>query len=248
MNTEPRIVSHQDWTDARVALLQKEKEFVKLRDEIGRQVRSLPWERVDKEYVFEGPEGRTLLGDLFGAHSQLIVYHFMFDSGWQEGCPSCSLVTDSLEPTAVHLAARDVALALVSRGPIDKILAFRERMGWTLPWVSSNGSDFNHDFQATTGEIDANGEYFYNYERMSKYPPGEQPGLSVFRRNSRGEIFHTYSTYARGLETYIGTYSLLDVVPKGRDEEGLAFGMAWVRHKDRYASSPRPEAEGCCQE
>lgn len=245
--TDHTVVSHRAWTEARVALLQKEKEFVRLRDQISQQIRSLPWERAQKEYLFEGRDGRVGLGDLFGSHSQLIVYHFMFDAGWPEGCPSCSLITDSLEPTAVHLGARDVALTLVSRAPIEQILTFQKRMGWKLPWVSSQGTEFNNDYQVTTGDPNADGEFFYNYEMMSRYPPGEQPGLSVFRRNPAGEIFHTYSTYARGLETFMSTYSLLDVVPKGRDEEDLAFGMEWVRHKDRYGRSPGEEAAGCCK-
>ncbi len=241
-----KVVSLEKWTAARVELLHKEKEFVQLRDQLSQHVRSLPWVKVGKDYVFEGPDGRLRLDDLFGTKSQLIVYHFMFDEGWDEGCPSCSLVTDSLEPTIPHLGGRDVALALVSRAPLAKLLSFKQRMGWNLNWVSSEGSDFNQDFQVCTDEVNPSGEYLYNYTMMSRYPLGELPGLSVFSRDAAGQIFHTYSTYARGLETFIGTYSLLDLVPNGRDEEALPFGMAWVRHRDRYEQDNATRADGCC--
>lgn len=241
------VVSPDKWTAARVALLKKEKEFVRMRDELGAQIRALPWEKVTKTYEFEGPGGPVGLADLFGSKNQLVVYHFMFDRSWEEGCPSCSFVTDSLAPTAVHLAARDVAVALVSRAPLEKLLRFKERMGWPLNWVSSMKNDFNPDFQACTDVVDDNGRYYYNYSMMSLYPQGEQPGLSVFARDEAGQIYHTYSTYARGLETFLTTYRVLDVVPKGRDEEGLPWGMSWVRRSDRYEDQPA-KAVGCCHD
>ena len=230
------------WTQVRLDLLEKEKELTRLRDELCRQRRALPAVEVEKDYAFEGPEGKMTLADLFGSQSQLIVYHFMFDESWDEGCPSCSLVTDSLDPTAPHLAARDTALVLVSRASLDKLLAFRRRMGWSLPWVSSLGTDFNRDFHVCTDESLPDGRYRYNYHLTSGYGQGELPGLSVFRKDDSG-IFHTYSMFGRGLEDIMGTYSLLDRVPKGRDEEGLRFGMEWVRHHDRYEHSA---ADGCC--
>jgi predicted dithiol-disulfide oxidoreductase (DUF899 family) len=230
-----RVVSSEEWMAERVALLEKEKEFTRLRDELGAQLRSLPWERVTKDYVFEGAAGPVGLGDLFGTRSQLLVYHFMFDESWDEGCKSCSLVTDGLAASAVHLAARDVAVVLVSRASLGKLRAFRERMGWKLDWVSSAGSDFNSDFQASAAAVNQAGEYRYNYRMTSDYPDSELPGLSVFARDGAGGIFHTYSAYARGLETFMGVYRFLDAVPKGRDEDDLSYGMAWVRHHDRYA-------------
>ncbi len=229
-------MSSKQWTSRRAALLQKEKEFFRLRDELSAQVRSLPWERVTKAYTFTGPDGPLTLAELFGSHSQLIVYHFMFAEDATAGCPSCSLMTDTLNPTSAHLAARDVAVALVSRAPIGKLLAYRQRMGWDISWVSSAGSDFNPDFQACTDNVQEDGRYMYNDELMSKYPLGEQPGLSVFAKNGQGEIFHTYSTYARGLEPFMTTYPLLDIVPKGRDETELPFGMAWVHRHDEYVA------------
>lgn len=242
MTNKQEIVTHEQWTAKRVELLEKEKEFTHLRDEISSQIRSLPWKKVEKTYQLHGSQGPVGLLDLFGSKSQLIVYHFMFDPDWEEGCKSCSIITDSLNPCAVHLGARDVAVALVSRAPLDKLLAFKKRMGWDLNWVSSVGSDFNQDFQACTDEVNEDGEYYYNYTMMSLYPQGEQPGLSVFSRDAAGNIYHTYSTYARGLETFMDTYRLLDVVPKGRDEEGLPWGQDWVRHRDKYET----EDGQCC--
>ena len=238
------VVSAEEWTTARIALLEKEKEFVRLRDELSEQVRGLPWERVTKTYEFEGPDGNVGLEDLFGGRTQLLVYHFMFHPSWEEGCPSCSFIADGLAPAAIHLAARDVSLALISRAPLEKLLSFKERMGWPLTWVSSAGSDFNPDYQACTDDVTEAGEYYYNYQMMSVYPQGEQPGLSVFARGDAGQIYHTYSTYARGLEAFITTYRLLDIVPKGRDEVGLPSGMAWLRHHDRYEAEA--EASECC--
>ena len=234
MTTHP-IVSHEQWLEARRAHLAKEKQLTRLRDELARERRELPWERVGKSYVFDSPRGRVTLPELFAGRSQLLVYHFMFGPEWKEGCPSCSFVCDHIDGAVPHLAARDVTLTMVSHAPLAKIEAFKRRMGWRFPWVSSFGSDFNYDYHVTfTPEQKAKGKVDYNYT-MEEFPSDEAPGASVFYRDaSGGEIFHTYSVYARGLDPLVGTYTLLDMVPKGRDEDRLAFSMEWVRHHDRY--------------
>jgi predicted dithiol-disulfide oxidoreductase (DUF899 family) len=237
------VVSDREWTRARIELLKEEKELMQASDRLSERRRLLPARRVQKQYEFVGPNGTLQLGDLFGTKSQLVVYHFMFAQGWDAGCPSCSIITDSLAPLAPHLAARDVQLTLVSRAGIDTLLGFRERMGWKLPWVSSARTDFNQDFQACTDDVTPDGRYYYNYELMSRYPIGEQPGLSVFRRDNEGNVYHTYSTYARGLENFVGAYSILNVVPKGRDEDELPWGMGWVRLHDSYEET---EESGEC--
>jgi predicted dithiol-disulfide oxidoreductase (DUF899 family) len=230
----PRVVSPTEWTAARKELLHKEKEFSKLRDELSRQRREMPWEKVEKHYVFDGSKGKETLADLFDGRSQLVVYHFMLGPGWKEGCPSCSFLGDHFDGSIVHLAARDVTLAVVSRATLPEIEAFKKRMGWRFKWVSSNGTDFNFDYQVSARPEDrAKGKVYYNYA-MTEFPSDERPGASVFYKNEAGEIFHTYSTYARGLDILIGAYNFLDLTPKGRDEEGLAHGMAWVRHHDKY--------------
>jgi predicted dithiol-disulfide oxidoreductase (DUF899 family) len=243
MTTQP-IVSREKWVEARKAHLAKEKELTRRRDELARQRRELPWVRVDEDYVFDAPQGRVALGDLFGAHSQLLVYHFMFGPDWAEGCPSCSFVSDHLNAARVHLAARDVSLVMVSRAPLPKIEAFKRRMGWQFPWVSSHGNSFNHDFHVYfTPEEKAGGDVYYNYTRQP-FPSDEAPGASVFYKDPEtGEVFHTYSTYSRGLDTMIGAYVLLDLVPKGRDEDHLPFEMQWVRHHDRYESGKLGDAD-----
>jgi predicted dithiol-disulfide oxidoreductase (DUF899 family) len=229
----PRVVSQVEWLAARKELLKQEKEFTRQRDAISKARRSMPWVKVEKEYVFEAPSGREPLAKLFDGRSQLIIYHFMFGPDWKEGCPSCSLVSEHFDGPAVHLAQRDVTFAAVSRAPLAQIEAFKKRMGWRFQWVSSNGSDFNSDYGVSfTKEQLANGK-IYNFETMS-FSQEEGPGLSVFCKNGAGEVFHTYSTYGRGLEDFMGVYRFLDVVPKGRNEEGLAHSMAWVRHHDRY--------------
>jgi len=231
----PKVVSQAEWLVARKELLRKEKELTRLRDEISRQRRELPWEKVEKQYVFDGPKGKEALADLFDGRSQLIVYHFMFGPEWQEGCPSCSFNMDHTDGALVHLAQRDVTLLAVSRAPLAKIEAFKKRMGWRFKWVSSNQNDFNRDYHVSfTKEEMAKGKVDYNYE-MQEFPSEEAPGISVFYKDSSGNIFHTYSSYARGTETVIGTYNYLDLVPKGRDEDDLQFTMAWVRHHDRYS-------------
>jgi predicted dithiol-disulfide oxidoreductase (DUF899 family) len=229
-----QIVSPAEWLEARRSLLAKEKQFTRLRDELSEARRQLPWERVTKHYVFEGSGGKETLADLFAGRSQLIVYHFMFDPDWEAGCKSCSFWADHFSGSVAHLRQRDVTLVAVSRAPLDKIEAFRKRMGWTFKWVSSFGNSFNHDFGVTFTEQDRqNGQVTYNYGRR-EYGSSEMPGLSVFAKDAGGAIFHSYSCYARGLDMINGTYQLLDLVPKGRDEASLPFTMAWVRHHDRY--------------
>jgi predicted dithiol-disulfide oxidoreductase (DUF899 family) len=231
------VVSRDEWIAARKELLRKEKEFTRQRDGLSRQRRELPWVKVEENYLFDGPQGKETLADLFDGRSQLIVYHFMFHPDWHEGCPSCSFVVDHLDGTIPHLAARDVSLVLVSRAPLAKIATFKKRMGWRFRWVSSFGSDFNYDYHVSfTPEQKATGKVDYNYA-MEEFPSDESPGASVFYKDSEtGEIFHTYSAYARGLEPLMLTYALLDLVPKGRDEDGLGFTMEWLRHHDRYGT------------
>ena len=227
------VVPAEEWLAARKTFLAKEKEFTRLRDELSRQRRELPWERVEKKYVFEGPSGQATLADLFGKRSQLVIYHFMLGPGWEEGCKSCSYLADHFDGMTIHLANRDVTFAVVSHAPFAEIQAFKKRMGWRFPWYSSFGSDFNFDYHVSfTPEEIASGKVAYNYER-TEFPSEEAPGLSVFAKEG-GEVFHTYSAYARGLDILVGTYNFLDLVPKGRDEDGLGFSMAWVRHHDKY--------------
>ncbi len=230
----PKIVSHQEWLEARKALLAKEKEFTRLRDALSRERQALPWERVEKDYRFEGPEGQVGLPDLFDGRSQLMVYHFMFGPDWGEGCVACSFFSDHLDPAVVHLAQRDVTLIAVSRAPYDKLAAFKARMGWQFTWVSSHGSSFNHDYGVSFGEEELAGEgVTYNYEKQP-FPSTEAPGLSVFCKAEDGTLYHSYSTYGRGLDMFITAYHYLDTVPKGRDEAGFDFTMQWLRHHDRY--------------
>src|SRR6476620_10988514 len=232
-----QIVSRQQWIEAQREHLAKEKQLTRQRDELARERRELPWVRIEKDYVFDAPHGKVRLADLFGGHSQLVVYHFMFGPDWKEGCPSCSFVSDHLDGAVPHLAARDVSLVMVSRAPLAKIEAFKKRMGWRFPWVSSFGNSFNHDFGVYfTPEEKAKGAVYYNYT-VQPFPSDEAPGASVFYKDSEtGEVFHTYSTFGRGLDALVTSYVLLDLVPKGRDEDGLAFDMAWVRHHDKYES------------
>ena len=231
--TKHKIVSREEWLAARKAHLAKEKQLTHQREELSRERRELPWVKVEKEYVFDSPEGKVTLADLFDGRSQLIVYHFMFDPEWSQGCKSCSFVADHYNPTVIHLKHRDASLVTISKAPIKKLTEFRKRMGWTFPWVSSFGNDFNRDFHVSFTEQElTSGLGVYNYDRKP-YPITELPGMSVFFRDDEGNIFHTYSTYARGLDIFLTTYHLLDLVPKGRDEEDTP-GMAWLRHHDRY--------------
>jgi predicted dithiol-disulfide oxidoreductase (DUF899 family) len=254
---EHEVVSPKEWNESRKELLRKEKEFTQLRDELSRRRRELPWEKVEGEYVFDGAQGKVTLGELFGGRSQLIVYHFMFAPGWEAGCPSCSYLADHFAGSLVHLANRDVTLAVVSRAPLAEIEAFRKRMGWEFRWVSSFGNQFNRDYHVSfTKDEMASCRVSYNYD-VVEFPSEEAPGASVFYKNEGGEIFHTYSTYARGLDLLVGAYNFLDLVPKGRDEDGLAFTMAWVRHHDKYAEgyfvdpkaqyvAPKGAGSSCC--
>jgi predicted dithiol-disulfide oxidoreductase (DUF899 family) len=230
-----KVVSQAEWLAARTQLLSKEKEFTRLRDDLSRQRRELPWEKVEKQYAFDGRNGKETLSDLFAGKSQLIVYHFMFGPGWEQGCPSCSLVADHVDGSVVHLAARDVTLVVVSRAPLAQIETFKKRMDWQFKWVSSFGIDFNRDFHVSfTKDEAAKGQTYYNYV-MQQFPSEEGPGASVFYKDGAGHVFHTYSSYGRGLDMLIGAYNWLDLAPKGRDEDALAHSMAWVRHHDRYA-------------
>ncbi len=237
------VVPPAEWLAARKELLRKEKEFTRLRDEISRQRRALPRERVEKKYSFDGPRGKKTLTDLFGGRSQLIVYHFMFGPGWKEGCPSCSFLADTFDGAVVHLAQRNVSFVAISRATVPEIEAFKKRMGWQFKWVSSFANDFNHDYHVSfSKEEREQGKVYYNYE-MTDFLPEEGPGTSMFYKNKSGEVFHTYSSYGRGLDPMIGTYNWLDLTPKGRDEDGLAFTMAWVRHHDKYGDGQVVDAK-----
>jgi predicted dithiol-disulfide oxidoreductase (DUF899 family) len=230
---EHRVVAQEEWLAARKQLLRKEKEFTRFRDQLSAERRELPWVRVEKEYVFDAPGGKETLADLFDGRSQLMVYHFMFGPGWEQGCPSCSFVSDHIDGANWHLPRRDVTLVAVSRAPLSEIEAFKRRMGWRFTWVSSYGSDFNYDFHVSfTKDQLAQGKVEYNYDTVEGYD--ELPGLSVFYRDENGAVFHTYSAYARGLDMLIGAYNYLDLAPKGRDEAALPSTMEWVRHHDRY--------------
>ena len=231
--TDHRIVSHDEWLAARRNFLSKEKEFNRLRDELSRERRELPWERVDKEYVFESTNGRETLADLFGEHSQLIVYHFMYGPDWEIGCRSCSFWADNFNNIVPHLAARDASLVAVSLAPLEKLQAQARRFGWTFKWVSSHGSDFNFDYHVSfSPEALERGDTVYNYTPQ-KLGSMEMPGISAFFRDGQ-QIYHSYSTYARGLDMLNAAYHYLDIAPKGRDEEGLAYPMAWVKHRIAY--------------
>jgi predicted dithiol-disulfide oxidoreductase (DUF899 family) len=238
----PRIVSRAEWLAARKQLLVREKEATRQRDALSAARRELPMVEIDKAYSFAGSRGRKSLGELFEGRRQLIVYHFMFDPSHDEGCKSCSYFADNFTGAILHLAARDTSFAVISRAPLSKIEPFKRRMGWTFPWYSSFGSDFNYDFHVTLDA--AAGSVEYNYEPTAEllargviWQEGELPGLSVFlRRDDR--IFHTYSTYSRGLDSLINTYNYLDLTPLGRQEEGEPHVMAWVRHHDKYGAQP----------
>jgi predicted dithiol-disulfide oxidoreductase (DUF899 family) len=229
-----KVVTRDEWLEARKQFLAKEKDFTRLRDQLSQQRRDLPWVRVDKDYVFEGPTGKVSLRELFAGRSQLIVYHFMFDPNDDEGCPSCSFWADNFNGTTVHLNHRDTNLVAISRAPYAKVAAFKQRMGWSFPWVSSSGSDFNYDYNVSfTPEELARGEAYFNFTLTN---PGvaDREGVSVFYRDQNGDVFHTYSAYARGIDMVNGAYNFLDVTPKGRDEAGHDFPQYWVRYHDTY--------------
>ena len=242
---EPRIATRSEWLAARKDFLTKEKLFTHLRDDLLRQRRALPWEKVETSYTFDSPHGRVTLSELFGGKSQLVIYHFMLGPEWTEGCPGCSLAADGFTGSIPHLEQRDTAFAAVSRAPLAKIEEFRKRMGWNFKWVSSNGTEFNYDYGVSfKPEQNGNSTPIYNYG-TTPFGESEAPGLSVFARKG-GEVYHTYSTYGRGLEPLLGVYDLLDWTPVGRGEEGLAMPMSWVRHHDKYQHSDGV-APGCCE-
>jgi len=229
-----KVVSREEWLVARKEHLAREKEFTRLRDQLSRERRALPWVKVEKEYLFDGPNGKETLADLFEGRSQLIIYHFMYGPDWTEGCPSCSFWADNFNGIAVHLKHRDISLVAVSRARLDKLEAYKRRMGWSFRWLSSTESDFNRDYHVSfTPEEMKKGEMFYNFG-ISRFPSEEAPGISVFFKNQQGETFHTYSCYARGLDMLNGAYHYMDLVPKGRDEDALPFTMSWLRRHDQY--------------
>ena len=252
------VVSAEDWLARRKALMAREKELVRLGDEIARERRALPWERVAKDYVFDTPDGPRSLAELFAGRRQLVVQHFMFGPGWEQGCPSCSFMADHTDGMTIHLAQRDVSFVAISRATLPEIRRFKARMGWKFDWVSSSGNDFNRDFHVSfdpqdrvTGSAFVDPEaadldksqVYYNYGLMP-FPNTEAPGISVFWKDDGGEVFHTYSTFGRGVEVMMGAYRMLDLVPKGRDERDTYYKMEWVRHHDRYA--PQAAAGSCC--
>lgn len=245
-----KVVSKEEWLAARIEHLASEKEFTRLRDQLSRQRRELPWVKVDKEYVFDGPNGKETLSELFAGRSQLLIYHFMFDPSWDEGCVSCSFWADNYNGIIVHLNHRDVTMVTVSRAPLDQLEAYRRRMEWSFKWVSSCETDFNRDYHVSfTAEDLDKGEAYYNYDgkafsrvlstgqrawRMRLRSESEGAGISVFYKDKSGNVFHTYSCYARGLDMLNGAYHFLDLLPKGRDEAGLPHPMAWLRRHDKY--------------
>jgi predicted dithiol-disulfide oxidoreductase (DUF899 family) len=234
MGEHHKIVSADEWLKARLELLAMEKEFTRLRDQLSQQRRELPWERVEKEYVFEGVKGKETLAQLFDNRSQLIVYHFMFAPDWNVGCKHCSWWADNFDRNIVHLNHRDVSMVAISRAPLHKLETFKKRMGWSFKWLSAANTDFNYDYHVsfTPAEM-AKSEIYHNYRRKQS-SMSDVAGVSVFYKDSHGDIFHTYSCYERGLDMLNAGYHLLDLVPKGRDEEGLTFPQAWVRYRDSY--------------
>jgi predicted dithiol-disulfide oxidoreductase (DUF899 family) len=228
-----KIVSEQEWIAARKALLAKEKAFTKERDRLSAERRALPWVKVNKNYMFDGPNGKETLSDLFAGRSQLIVYHFMFGPGEKQGCVMCSFLSDHIDGALPHLGHHDVSLVVVSRAPRADFEPYRKRMDWNFKWVSSNVGEFNRDYHVSfTKEDIANGNTMYNYDADGKTTEGEAPGISVFYKDQHGDIFHTYSSYARGGDLLIGAYNYLDLTPKGRNEAGELRG--WVRRHDEY--------------
>ncbi|MBX3540847.1 MAG: thioredoxin family protein [Chelatococcus sp.] len=235
------VVSRDEWLTARKALLEKEKEMTRLRDAVNAARLALPWTRVDKAYVFDTPEGRKTLDGLFAGRSQLVIYHFMFGPDWEAGCPSCSFLADHLEGALPHLEHHDVTVTLVSRAPLEKLQAYKTRMGWHLPWVSSYKSDFNFDYHVSFSPDEINsGSIVYNFDMMSPFGDlDELHGLSAFTKNEAGEVLHTYSGYARGLEELLGAMMVLDRAPKGRNEKTI---MDFVRRHDEYG----PQSQSTC--
>jgi predicted dithiol-disulfide oxidoreductase (DUF899 family) len=230
---EHKVVSEKAWLTARKALLVKEKKFSKLRDQLNRERRKLPWVRVEKEYVFDGPDGQETLADLFDGKSQLIVYHFMFGPGWGEGCPHCSFWADHYDSVNLHIGQRDTALVVVSHAPLKELLPFKKRMGWKFNWLSSNRNSFNYDFQVSFApEQLRSGKPIYNYGTV-KNDVDEREGVSAFYKDGRSSVYHTYSSYARGIDLLNTTYNFLDLTARGRDEHS-GFAQDWVRYHDKY--------------
>ena len=229
-----KVVSRDEWLASRKEHLAKEKELTRLRDQLSQERRELPWVKVDKEYLFDGPNGKETLSELFEGRSQLIIYHFMYGPDWAEGCPSCSFWADNFNDSVVHLNHRDITLLAVSRARLDTLEAYKKRMGWSFKWVSSFENDFNRDYHVSfTSDEMKNGEMDYNF-RITQFPSEEAPGISVFYRDEEGNAFHTYSCYARGLDMLNVAYHYMDLVPKGRDESNLPYSMAWLRRHDSY--------------
>lgn len=244
MTTTHPTGTREAWLAARKELLAQEKHFTKLREELAERRRALPWVRVERAYTFEGPHGARSLADLFGPHSQLVVYHFMFAPEWQAGCPGCSFWADNFERNVVHLSHRDVSFVAVSRAPVAKLSAYAARMGWTFPWVSSGESSFNYDFGVSFSEEQrASGEPVYNFGTLPSNM-SDLPGISVFYKDTDGSIFHTYSCYARGIDMMNTAYQYLDLVPKGRDEQD--GNMKWLRRRDEYETGEQ-EAARCAR-
>jgi predicted dithiol-disulfide oxidoreductase (DUF899 family) len=230
---EHKVVSPKEWLKARKQLLVKEKKFSRARDEIAKQRRALPWVKIEKDYVFQGPNGKETLAELFDGKSQLLVYHFMFGPGWGDGCPHCSFWADHYDSVDAHIGQRDTTFLVISRAPLKEIAPFKKRMGWKFKWVSSNGSDFNFDFNVSfTPEQLKNGTAIYNYAPLDM-DMDEREGASAFYKDSKGEVYHTYSTYARGIDLMNATYNFLDLTAKGRDEDPEA-SQSWVRYHDKY--------------
>ena len=223
------VVSHSEWIEARKAFLVKEKEFTKMRDQISQLRRELPWEKVEKDYEFEGPNGASRLSDLFQGRNQLIIYHFMLGPDWDAGCKSCSFIADHFNPAIVHLNQRDVSMVAVSRAPMKMLEQYKKRMGWDFLWVSSFKNDFNQDYNVSFSEEEVErGDAYYNYKEKG-FPSTEAPGASVFYKDKDGTIYHTYSVYERGLDMFITAYHYLDIVPKGRNESDLSYTMEWLK-------------------
>ena len=230
----PRVVSQDEWVAARKVLLAKEKALTRESDALAAERRQLPWVKVEKKYEFDTPSGKKTLAELFEGRSQLLVYHFMFAPEWEEGCPSCSILGDHVDGSVTHLANRDVTMTAISRAPLAKLEAFKKRLGWKFKWASSNGNDFNRDYNVSfTADEVARGQMYYNFKQQF-FPSEEGPGVSVFYKDEKGDVYHTYSTYGRGAEPLMGVYNYLDLTPRGRHEEGLSFPMEWRRLHDSY--------------
>ena len=235
---EHKVVTQKEWLAARQRLLLKEKQFSKARDRLNQERRALPWVKVEKDYVFDSPDGKVTLARLFDGKNQLVIYHFMFGPGWKEGCPHCSFWADHYDSVNHHIGQRDTSLIVVSRAPLKHIQAFKKRMGWRFRWVSSNQNDFNFDFYVSfTPEQIRSGKMFYNYAPL-KMDIDEREGVSAFYKDSSGQVYHTYSAYARGIDLLNTTYNFLDITAKGRDEYS-DFPQDWVRYHDRYKRTPR---------